>query len=694
MKSKSLAHLALLAFLCSTGASTNAMAGTDFAQSTVVQGISKTTVAEAPIANLFNLQFNNADHSVTDLSANKVPVTGKGTTSVVDKVYGMTGGLFTGKTSEFYLMNYDKSSNITNAFKTQFSMELFYQPTAADKDMCPLGAQESGGFRFGQTAKGKIQFIIGLEPPRSAGKDRKYHTVESKTTVTAGEYYHVVASFSYNQKDKDIIRLYVNGKLENTLEVSGAQGYFSFPTNAYRQIAIGGDFNSTKVVQKPFYGKVLMAKMYDKQISDAEVSALFGNIKKVNQQTVEEVATEALACTGVGYPIVAEHDKLAAALENYQQSGKTPADENTLQTAIDAYKTTADIQYPENGKAYTFSNVTPMGTAYYLKYLPNAMYWSTDVKDATTYVCRQLDNGKFVFVDNQGKYLVWKGKPYTTDSHNKNKGYADTYAEGVCDFDIKKMTTTPEAATKLFGFVTLSSQKSTGDAVIITTNNQGSYVSMDGVHFDEKNSSAIVIKEATYANVVTPKPATGVEGIDYLATFSAPFSTLVPEGITAYYASEKSADGKAVVIKPVDNPCIPAGQGVLLASTNDAAFAMIPATTEATAHLNNNLLKASAGATKTVAAADHAYVLGMLNGQVAFYKAKVDSKLPMNRAYLALAESQATIAMRLEGESTGIEAVETQEGTNHQIYELSGRKVYKTQPGHIYIQNGKKFIVK
>ena len=54
-----------------------------------------------------------------------------------------------------------------------------------------------------------------------------------------------------------------------------------------------------------------------------------------------------------------------------------------------------------------------------------------------------------------------------------------------------------------------------------------------------------------------------------------------------------------------------------------------------------------------------------------------------------------------DGDVTAIEDVDADENTlveyNNQesvIYDLSGRKVNTTCPGHIYIKNGKKFLAK
>ena len=72
--------------------------------------------------------------------------------------------------------------------------------------------------------------------------------------------------------------------------------------------------------------------------------------------------------------------------------------------------------------------------------------------------------------------------------------------------------------------------------------------------------------------------------------------------------------------------------------------------------------------------------------------------LPMNRAYLHLAEnpfSLGTLHMNFGGNTTtAIQGVQNGQQPQAPIYDLSGRRVQQLQKGGIYIQGGKKFIVK
>lgn len=120
---------------------------------------------------------------------------------------------------------------------------------------------------------------------------------------------------------------------------------------------------------------------------------------------------------------------------------------------------------------------------------------------------------------------------------------------------------------------------------------------------------------------------------------------------------------------------------------------MVPAAAEAVAELTGNQLGHTAGAAKVVT--ENLYVLGKSGENVGFFKAKENTKLGMNKAYLMAATQVAAIELQFGNEVTGIDAVES--ATNEAdapIYDLTGRRVNATVKGGIYIQNGKKFIVK
>ena len=95
---------------------------------------------------------------------------------------------------------------------------------------------------------------------------------------------------------------------------------------------------------------------------------------------------------------------------------------------------------------------------------------------------------------------------------------------------------------------------------------------------------------------------------------------------------------------------------------------------------------------------DAAYALGIVGNEVGFYTAKMAEGKWLNngfKAYLPKTGVAATLRFNFGGNTTAIESVlNNGVDANAPIYDLSGRRVMNAVKGGIYIQNGKKFIVK
>ena len=438
----------------------------------------------------------------------------------------------------------------------------------------------------------------------------------------------------------------------------------------------------------------------------------------VNYTLDESLITKAenvLGKTGIGYPTATStvRTNLSTALTNAKTS-KTLANYSALSSAYTAYLASSDIQMPEDGKAYTFTAVFYDGAKRYMNYAESG-YSLVSTSDETNanypetakLICRKVGNNKFTFVNNNGKHFVWKGG---TDGANSNKGYVDTYnAEyAVTVAKIVKGGYVVDIENEgLLGYVgVMGYRKPSGknpeqDYFIFKVN--GSTYSYDQANAPfyktnggDRYSSLIKIEETTYPNTVTFNTVSDVEGVSNLATFSAPFATVVPEGVTAYYVETTDRDKSTATMKAIEaGKAIPENSGVILTSTvGDKEATMIPATTETAADLSGNYLGNSAGADKTIAAADHAYILSTVDGQTAFYKGKVGSTIGMNKAYMIFVVGGEAISMNFGDNVTGINQIVNAEQNNAPVYDLTGRRVVRTVKGGLYIKGGNKFIAR
>lgn len=421
-----------------------------------------------------------------------------------------------------------------------------------------------------------------------------------------------------------------------------------------------------------------------------------------------------IAKTGVGFPKAESKVRttLAAAISAFE-SEQTYAKYLTLSSAYTAYLASSDIQMPEDGKAYTFTAVFYDGAKRYMNYaesgyslVPTLDETNANYPETAKLICRKVGENKFTFVNNDGKHFVWKGG---MDGANSNKGYVDTYnAEyAVTVAKIVKGGYVVDIENEgLLGYVgVMGYRKPSGknpeqDYFIFTVNGSTYSYNQANAPFyktsgGDKHSSLIKIEETTYPNTVTFNAVSDVEGVSNLATFSAPFATVIPEGVTAYYVS--TADNTKATMKAIEaGKAIPAKTGVLLTSESADAVTMVPATDETLATIENNKLGNSAGADKTIAEGDNAYILANGANGTAFYKGKIGSTLKANKAYLTLNEAGApeAISMNFGGNVTGINQIVNAEQNNAPVYDLTGRRVVRTVKGGLYIKGGNKFIAR
>lgn len=398
-----------------------------------------------------------------------------------------------------------------------------------------------------------------------------------------------------------------------------------------------------------------------------------------------------IAKTGVGLPkaeskVRTTFDAAISAFESEQTYEKYV----TLSEAQTAYYKSTDVQMPEDGKVYVITNVQQDGTCYYFSYKSeDKLKAVSDKSQAAQFVCRVVNN-KYVFVNvEDGKYLVVAA--INSSGTNNGKGYITEYDAQWTDLTLSKNSIL--SCFNIGGKRATSGNKQNGNFIV--DKKDGAFNGWDMTEGNTASyTTAFKLEEVTYPNTITFNTVSDVEGVSNLATFSAPFATVIPEGVTAYYVS--TADNRTATMKAITGKAIPAKTGVILTSQSGDAVTMVPATNETIATIENNKLGNSAGAEKTIAADDHAYILSAVDGQTAFYKGKVNTILGMNKAYLTLNEAGApeAISMNFGGNVTGINQIVNAEQNNAPVYDLTGRRVVRTVKGGLYIKGGNKFIAR
>jgi len=552
------------------------------------------------------------------------------------------------------------------------------------KELTPLDANS--------TYPTSIYFSEGLYTPNTSGPNSTNHQYDSYTAVAYWNAPNETTTKwnfeSVSVENKGVYKVTVTGS---------ADGYVT--RTATSEHAFNGGFFIAES-GSTISAEDLTAGAVEGFTSNVSVDASTKTITVTYTVTLASLvakAKAAISCTSAGYPLENSESRtnLQKAIDAASGTGDVQTQYTNLNTALTAYKSDKNVKMPEDGKVYVITNVQQDGTCYHFSYSTGRLAAVKDKTKAAQFMCRVVD-GKYVFVNvEDGKYLVVAA--IRNSGTNSGKGFISEYNASWADLTLSK--------NSIYSCFNIGGRRYT-DAEKNDPNQQsGNFIvdkangAFNGLGMTESNTAtyttAFRLEEVTYPNTVTFNTVNDVEGVSHLATFSAPFATVVPEGVTAYYVS--TADNTKATMKAIEaGKAIPAKAGVILTSTTGTEATMLPATTETPATITDNKLGNSAGAEKTIAESDNAYILAGGADGTAFYKGKVGTTLGMNKAYLTLNEAGApeAISMNFGGNVTGINQIVNAEQNNAPVYDLTGRRVVRTVKGGLYIKGGNKFIAR
>ena len=213
--------------------------------------------------------------------------------------------------------------------------------------------------------------------------------------------------------------------------------------------------------------------------------------------------------------------------------------------------------------------------------------------------------------------------------------------------------------------------------------------------FEEVSGYTLNKVNLTTTSTAKDKLLKGITDQQTISTFSAPYATVIPEGVTAYYATQEYT-GSTLYLKAIEEGlALPANEGVILVGNVDVkARDFVPATTETVAVINN---KFSNSAAASVVMENNDYILANGNEGIGIYKAQAGTRLKQGKAFLSMGSTSnaPSFIMNFGGNATGVEITLTDGATGEQVvYDLYGRRVTEVTKGRPYIVNGKKVFIK
>jgi hypothetical protein len=209
---------------------------------------------------------------------------------------------------------------------------------------------------------------------------------------------------------------------------------------------------------------------------------------------------------------------------------------------------------------------------------------------------------------------------------------------------------------------------------------------------EETPYKPIASTAATKAKVESTISAQGI------GTFYANAATTIPEGVTAYVATEEPNEG-VLTMTMIEDGIIPAKTGALLRGTANTKYDFFYTAEDGTTETAGNMLRGYAGAAeyKVVALEEGftSYVLAEKDEVFGFYRKDASFKVYNHKAYLKVPGANAAQALSIsfggDNGTTLINGTLTNDASKSVIYDITGRRVQKAAKG-IYIVNGKKVI--
>ena len=396
-------------------------------------------------------------------------------------------------------------------------------------------------------------------------------------------------------------------------------------------------------------------------------------------------------------------------LKNFYFSYQTQTDESLFPYKIEVYGSENNSEFTDLLATFTTNGENALPST------AGASWTSGDINSVSAYrylrfnvtvVGKSLpvDGDKDLDTSNGGAQLSNKYKKTLTSESTEN--ISGDFSSVMSNFRLTKIVDVEKTYVYYKGDVTENQLNEATEAnADATTIANGSWDSAE-LTSTKDNLQVIydeILKASRYITVnltsTSKEIDTLLKGIDdsqTIGTFSAPWATIVPEGVTAYYAKQKY-DGGIVSLTPVESNILPANQGVILigdVGVNSVKFELAEEGVEG-ADLSENTFSNSAKGPVVMEGND--YILAKGGQGIGFYHATPGSTLKQGKAFfrLPVGASALSLVLKFGGNTTDIDIIGTDmDNVDEPIFDIYGRQVTQILKGRVYIKNGKKFIAK
>lgn len=410
----------------------------------------------------------------------------------------------------------------------------------------------------------------------------------------------------------------------------------------------GGFFVLSDASTKTFTASTIHATNSTVSVDGQTIKVVYTTDYNVLLADEVVLAKALLAKTGIGTPGSEARTNLQAAITTAEgkTTGATETDLNTLKAAEATYSA-AELQLPEDGKAYKPYVLLSNGNKVYANTNGNQVFVVQKVND-TYRLVSSLGNGNVVSENNKTEFTIG-----TTNRLE-------------------------------FGALTLTYNSNVAVCINAAGTSYNHYTG--GGHKGTDWSTEWYFEPAEFAGHAVTFTASN-DGQNY-ATVKLPYAAILPTGVTAYKGTVSGNEVTLTAYKQAGE-VLPANTPVLLTATDASSYNFAPAAYQAAE------VTGFQGTLAATAVTDNAYILAKKGEEVKFYLLNSESNtVNANKAYIVVSGGKAQALSFNFGTTTGIHAATADAATAAPVFDLSGRRVVKVVKGGLYIQNGKKFIVK
>ena len=255
----------------------------------------------APIADMLDLVFNE-DGTATDISALGLPVTNNA--GGVSTYYNPTfkryvarfNNTWAGATSTYFRINYGSNKSFIDLLKDGHTLEAVvmanYTPPIANGEAKFFSSHEAGGtgLMVCKTSGSRGNELTFLPNVSTTGKS-SWKWATSGIVPQPKQYYHVVGVWD---KDEKKAKIYVDGVLKNAVD---AEGELVLPKANSQWFGVGCDAGPS--AQLGWNGDVVLARVYDAALTEDEVSKLWEDVKRYEDNASTTLVDNVQYCDGL-----------------------------------------------------------------------------------------------------------------------------------------------------------------------------------------------------------------------------------------------------------------------------------------------------------------------------------------------------------------------------------------------------------